>query len=302
VAIFNDELQPDVDGSVIWNHISNLIGSPIGQEEAMLCQETVNNLDQSHARIAACASCCEHLLSVDGKQGIVEMKIDDLPSGLLLTELQKKHLTTLPQYIVQIHIQVVNHNRTFYHLNRDLVFDVNQIVLCHVCAENPMTKDKESIAAGNDYGRLGSLKPLNGTTRNACVPVQLDNTNLQIQANHSTNHCIAFPMNGPMECLKKLLCLDEKYCPQVTFLGPRNEWMKKAGKYKYLYAMDTEIAYNWLRVWVSANHPSFQNCIIDRSDNVRDRMNHVMEKIIEEAIMTTVDIGLVEKPFQHACL
>jgi hypothetical protein len=56
-------------------------------------------------------------------------------------------------------------------LNPDLVFDVNQIVLCPVCAENPMTKDQESIAAGNDYGRLGSLKPLNGTTRNACVPV-----------------------------------------------------------------------------------------------------------------------------------
>ncbi len=37
VAIFNDELQPQVDGSVTWNHISNLIGSPIGQEEAMLC-------------------------------------------------------------------------------------------------------------------------------------------------------------------------------------------------------------------------------------------------------------------------
>ncbi len=36
VVIFNDELQPDVDTSVVWNHISNLIGSPIGQEEAML--------------------------------------------------------------------------------------------------------------------------------------------------------------------------------------------------------------------------------------------------------------------------
>ncbi len=68
VAIFNDELQPDVDGSVIWNCISNLIGSPIGQEEAILCQETFNNLDQSHARIAACASCCERLLSADGQQ------------------------------------------------------------------------------------------------------------------------------------------------------------------------------------------------------------------------------------------
>ncbi len=63
MAIFNDELQPEVDGPVTWNCISNLIWSPIGQEEAMLCQETFNNLDQSHARIAACASCCERLLS-----------------------------------------------------------------------------------------------------------------------------------------------------------------------------------------------------------------------------------------------
>jgi hypothetical protein len=148
-----------------------LIGSPIGQEEAMLCQETFNNLDQSHARIAACASCCERLLSVDGQQGIVEMKINDFPSEFLLTESQIQCLTALPQYIVQNHIQVVNHNGTFYHLNPDLVFDVNQIVLCSVCAENPMTKDQESIAAGNDYGRLGSLKPWNGTTQNACVPV-----------------------------------------------------------------------------------------------------------------------------------
>ncbi len=81
---------------------------------------------------------------------------------------------------------MVNHNGTFYHLNPDLVFDVNQIVLCRVCAENPMTKDQESIAAGNNYGRLGSLNPLNGTTQNACVPVRLYNIDLQIQAIHST--------------------------------------------------------------------------------------------------------------------
>jgi hypothetical protein len=82
-------------------------------------------------------------------------------------------------------------------------------------------------------------------------------------------------------------CLDEKYHPQVTFLGPRDEWMKKAGKYKYLYEMDTDIAYNWLWVWVDANHPSFQNYIIDISDIVRDGLNHITEKIIEEAIRTT---------------
>jgi hypothetical protein len=118
----------------------------------MLCQETFHKLDQSYARIAACASCCERLLSIDGKQGIVEMKIDDLPSEFLLTESQIECLTSLPQYIVQNHIQVVNNNGTYYSLNPDLVFDVNQIVLCRVCEENPMTKDQESIAAGNDYG------------------------------------------------------------------------------------------------------------------------------------------------------
>jgi hypothetical protein len=63
--------------------------------------------------------------------------------------------------------------------------------------------------------------------------------------------------------------------------------MKKSDKYKYLYEMNTEISYDWLRVWDNANHPSFQNCIIDRSENVRDGLNHITEKIIEEAITTT---------------
>ncbi len=145
-AIFNDEIKSDVDTSVIWDCIFiwdcilNLTGNPIGQEEAMLCQETINNLNQSHVRIAACASCCERFLSADGQQGIVEMKIDDLPSEFLLTELQIERLTTLPHDIVQNHIQVVNHNGTFYHLNPDLVFDVNQIVLCPVCAEIQLPK------------------------------------------------------------------------------------------------------------------------------------------------------------------
>jgi hypothetical protein len=99
-------------------------------------------------------------------------------------------------------------------------------------------------------------------------------------------------MNGPVECLIKLPCLDEKYRPQVTFLRPRDEWMKMAGKYKYLYEMDTKIAYDYLWVWVDANHPSFQNCIIDTSDSVRDELNLITEKIIDEAI-TTIDPDII---------
>ncbi len=99
------------------------------------------------------------------------MKIDDLPSEFLLTELQIECLTTFPHDIFENHIQVVNQNVTFYHLNPNLLFDVNQIVLCCVCAENPTIKDPKSIAAGNNFGRIGNLKPANGTTRNTCVLV-----------------------------------------------------------------------------------------------------------------------------------
>ncbi len=109
-----------------------------------------------------------------------------------------------------------------------------------------MTKDQESIAAGNNYGRLGSLKPMNGTTRNVCVPVRLYNIDLQIRASHSTNHSIAFPMNGCVECLKKLPCLDEKYCPKVTFLGPRDEWIKRLA--------NTSIFTNWIQILLTIRY------------------------------------------------
>ncbi len=56
--------------------------------------------------------------------------------------------------------------------------------------------------------------------------------------------------------------------------------------------MDTNIAYDWLRIWVDANHPSFQNCIIDTSNSIRDGLNLIIKKIIEEAI-TTTDLDII---------
>ncbi len=47
---------------------------------------------------------------------------------------------------------MLKHNGHFYHLNTDLVFDVDEMVLCPVCAIDPMMKSQESIAAGNGYG------------------------------------------------------------------------------------------------------------------------------------------------------
>ncbi len=170
-TIFNDKLGTNTDTSAMWDRMSKLIGDPIGQKETILCQQTFTDLDQSHAKIAACASCCKHLLSSDGKEGLVEMSIDDLPSAFLLTDDQKQRLTSLPHDIVINHVQVLQYKERFYHLNTDLVFNLKKHVLCPICARDPMAKDQESIAVGNDYGRLGRLKPLNGATQNACIPI-----------------------------------------------------------------------------------------------------------------------------------
>ncbi len=44
-AIFNNELGSDVDKSTMWHRFSNLIGDPIGQKEAVACQQTFRCLD-----------------------------------------------------------------------------------------------------------------------------------------------------------------------------------------------------------------------------------------------------------------
>ncbi len=48
-SIWNDELETSIDNSGTWDRISDLIGDPIGQKEAVLCQQTFETLARSHA-------------------------------------------------------------------------------------------------------------------------------------------------------------------------------------------------------------------------------------------------------------
>jgi hypothetical protein len=93
-------------------------------------------------------------------------------------------------------------------------------------------------------------------------------------------------MNGPVECSKVLPCVNSDHWPQVTFLGPKDEWRKVAGRYKYLYEMDAENAYDWLCVWVDAKHPSFEGCSFNTSNDVRLQMKNVTNEIVQDAITT----------------
>ncbi len=44
-SIWNDELETSIDNSATWNRISDLFGDPIGQKEAVLCEQTFKTLD-----------------------------------------------------------------------------------------------------------------------------------------------------------------------------------------------------------------------------------------------------------------
>ncbi len=117
------------DNTAKWNHISTLIGSSIGQNKTVLCRQTFQDLNRSHARISACALCCERLVSPNNKAGLVQLNINYLPPAFLLTDLQIQRLTSLPKDIVDKHVQVFKHDGHFYHLNPDLVYNTNAIVL-----------------------------------------------------------------------------------------------------------------------------------------------------------------------------
>ena len=54
--------------------------------------------------------------------------------------------------------------------------------------------------------------------------------------------------------------------------------------------MDTEIAYDWLQVWIDANHPSFQNCIIDTSDSICDGLNLITKNLLKKQLQQLIQI------------
>ncbi len=125
VAISNDELQPDFDGSVTWNRISNLIGSTIGREEAMLSR----NIQQPWP-ITCKNHCLCILLQTPFECRWSTRNCWDENRWFAFRVPSNRIVNRMLDCIVivhQNHIQVVNHNGTFYHLNPDLVFDVNQI-------------------------------------------------------------------------------------------------------------------------------------------------------------------------------
>ncbi len=87
---------------------------------------------------------------------------------------------------------------------------------------------------------------------NSIIKYQFADTSLSF---HKPQHCIS--NEGSCGMFEKVTM----YRWEISATGNipwTIGWVaEKADKYKYLYKMDTESAYDWLQVWVNANHPSF---------------------------------------------
>jgi len=284
--IANDEILQGSLNEEVEKRVSQLIGGPIGPDEASECQRSAHTISCDGNRMAACASCCRRLMDDDDHKTIFELGIAELHESFKLLPSQLQKLTSIPADMIHLHISVYEHEGVYYHLNPDLIRDVNSIVLCAKCAKNPL-KYKYSLANGYDYGRRSSLPILNGTTRSAIVPGRCYNIDLNFKANHSTGHSIVFPSDGASKTSQILPWCDAKVQPQITFLGPKEQWQKEKFTYRYLYELNAKIAYEWLDVWIKLGNPMFSKITVDRSAEKCCQLENVTADIENNAIFTT---------------
>ena len=281
--VFNDECLQGPDGKAVCERIRSAIGGPVGQDDAVRCQQSAAQTDTGSGRIAVCASCNEILFENDNNIKDAG-HISTLPPQFLLNDHDLEELSQIPAEVIDEHVQVLKHAGRYYYLNPDLVPDFSNVVLCKTCTKNP-TGHKYSLANGHDYGcGLQSLPKLTPTMLNAILPARAFNINILIRPNHSTAHSIVFPSDGPVEVAKVLPHATPDQRPQVTFLGSRDAWRKAKGRYRSLYELDVSGTYSWLRTWVALGHPQFADIEIDNSGPMHERLATEAAAIENDAI------------------
>ena len=285
--VFNDETLNGDDGKAVCERLMKAIGPAIGKEEALRCQQSSLQHDASSSRIAACASCNEILFACDNN--IVETKFHMLHEAFLVSNGERlDKMMAMDDDILRDFVSVVCHDNKLYHLNPDLIPDMEEIILCSICAKNPLDHPY-SIASGHDYGRRLHFPDVNGTTLSAVCPVRNYNIDVLLKANHATGHSICFPSNGPTESSKELPCVDPDRIPHVTFLGPKDKWRKQKGKWKHLYQLDCDKAYEALRIWVGLRNPAFDGIKIEDTKEKRANLLDKVSNLVQYTMVITED-------------
>ena len=90
----------------VERRVSQLIGGPIGPNEASECQKSAHTISCDGNRMAACASCCRRLLDDDDHNTIFELGISELHESFKLLPSQLQKLRSIPVEMICSHISV----------------------------------------------------------------------------------------------------------------------------------------------------------------------------------------------------
>jgi hypothetical protein len=116
--------------------------------------------------------------------------------------------------------------------------------------------------------------------------VRAFNIDILVLPNHSTAHAICFPSDGPVEVANVLPTVGSDHRQMVTFLGPREAWIKARKRYRSLFSIDGVAAYLYLAACKGLRHPLFAKIRVDTAACMRAILAAEQAAIEGGAIMT----------------
>ncbi|CAN0063145.1 unnamed protein product, partial [Heterosigma akashiwo] len=231
------------------------------------------------------------MIVYEGDSHYVKTNIADLPCEFLLNKEEVEKLDQLPKYIIETHMEVVQHEGSWYWLNPTLVHQKDQIVLCIGChkAKNIRDKSTYSIASGVRLCNQGGLTKLN-EFQSACIsPVRVFNQHLTLDGTRLKGHAISFLSDGPTQITNKAFPRTDEV-PLVTFIGSKQKFDIVKEQFRHHYALPEDAIYPWVDVLLHL-HPDFQAMPISRDEAKRKELRDFCVKV-EQTMIFTEDDGI----------
>lgn len=263
--------------------------------------------------LLGCGSCGERKWAEDvhGNAEFNRVLLTQLQLLKLTEEQCKRHTAMLNHSIIA---SVTVFQGELYHLHPELVYADTTVGteydtwtwLCLECFNSVTanTIPPLSLAAGLDYGWLRRANPafpdLTPVERALLSPVRLYMTIFKLKRCEGltdlsrqkglTAHCIAFDDGGIQEMATRLPCVDDLHSRFVVeFVGPKNEFERNSkvllGLDKLQARWDVIVAY--LQLFRAVN-PMLAT-VIDLSDAVKARIEHVTQELLEKALVVSDD-------------
>ncbi|CAN0047561.1 unnamed protein product, partial [Heterosigma akashiwo] len=195
--IANDETLAGDRGEPVRQRIKKALEDQyVGQDKAAILQQAAQNNSLAKNVVVACAAC--NTIVVEGEKIFTTKKIEEITKDYVLTDDELQELQQLPPEIIANHIEVLNHEGTYYWLNPQLIHQLDHIIICTQCdkAKSIRNANTYSIAAGFRLCNLGNLPSLSDLGIACIAPMRIFNMHFTMDGSRGIAHAISFLSDG----------------------------------------------------------------------------------------------------------